>query len=213
MDWTRTIDAYCERVDPSFWAEPINAVTNLAFLIAGFVMWRRTIGLIGGRVLSVVLFAIGVGSFLFHTFATGWAAALDTTPILAFVLIYLFLSNRDFWGLPWWAALLGTLAYVPYAALITPVFKALPFFEVSSFYWSLPVLIGGYAVLLRRRTPATARGLAIGAGVLCLSLIARSVDDSLCPALPFGTHFLWHVLNAVMLAWMIEVWARHVRMN
>ena len=28
-------------------------------------------------------------------------------------------------------------------------------------------------------------------------------------AIPVGTHFLWHVLNAVMLAWMILVWQRH----
>ena len=24
MDWTRQIDAYCERVGPEFWAEPLN---------------------------------------------------------------------------------------------------------------------------------------------------------------------------------------------
>lgn len=210
MDWTRAIDAYCERTDPSFWAEPVNAVTNLGFVIVAFLMWQRSAGLKGGQVLAVILGLIGVGSFLFHTFATPWAAAMDTTPILAFVLVYLFLANRDFWGLPWWGALIGTLAYLPYAALITPVFEALPFFRVSSFYWSLPVLIAGYAWGLRARWPDTARGLAIGAGVLCLSLVARSLDDGICPAFPLGTHFLWHILNAAMLGWMIEVWRRHM---
>jgi hypothetical protein len=24
-----------------------------------------------------------------------------------------------------------------------------------------------------------------------------------------GTHFLWHILNALMLGWMIEVYRRH----
>jgi hypothetical protein len=24
-----------------------------------------------------------------------------------------------------------------------------------------------------------------------------------------GTHFLWHLLNAVMLGWMINVYVRH----
>ncbi len=210
MDWTRAIDAYCERSDPGFWAEPVNAVTNFAFIIAALFMWRRTHGLVWGRVLSTVLCLIGVGSFLFHTFATGWAAAMDTTPILVFVLVYLFLANRDFWGLPWWAALIGTAAYIPYATLITPMFAALPFFNVSSFYWSLPLMIGAYAVLLRRRVPDTARGLAIGAGLLCLSLTARSVDEGLCVSFPMGTHFLWHILNAIMLGWMIEVWRRHI---
>lgn len=33
---------YCERAqDPSFWAEPLNAVSNAAFLIAAFVAARE----------------------------------------------------------------------------------------------------------------------------------------------------------------------------
>lgn len=207
MDWTRAIDAYCERTDAGFWAEPVNAATNLAFILAALVMWRRTAR--EGRLLAGVLFMIGVGSFLFHTFAEAWAAALDTAPILLFTLIYIFLANRDFWGWPWWISAIGALAFLPYAAVVTPVFAALPFFEVSSFYWSLPALILVYAVLLRRRAPDTARNLAIGAGILCLSLVARSLDGALCETLPTGTHFLWHILNAVMLGWMIEVWERH----
>ena len=34
------IDGYCERVDPSYWAEPVNAVTNLAFVLAALIVWR-----------------------------------------------------------------------------------------------------------------------------------------------------------------------------
>lgn len=211
MEWTRAIDAYCERTDAAFWSEPVNAITNLAFIIAALIMWQRAAGLTPGRVLAAVLFLIGVGSFLFHTFATAWAAAADTTPILAFTLIYIFLANRDFWGWAWWAAAVGALAYIPYSIAFTSVFEELPFFEVSSFYWPLPLLIATYAVLLRHRAPSTAKGLGIGAGILCLSLTARSIDLVYCADFPLGTHFLWHILNAVMLGWMIEVWCRHRR--
>ena len=210
MDWTRSIDAYCERTDPSYWSEPVNAVTNFAFILAAVIMWRRCEGLPWGRSLAGILFAIGVGSYLFHTHATPWAAALDTTPILLFSLLYIFLANRDFWGWLVWAAALGAAAYIPYSFLLTPVFGALPFFEISSFYWPLPLLIFAYAVLLRRREPTTARNLAIGASILCVSLTARSLDEPLCMSIPLGTHFLWHILNAIMLGWMIETWRRHV---
>ncbi len=209
MDWTSAIDAYCERTDAGFWSEPVNAVTNLAFVLVALFMWRRATGEAPARLLSIILGLIGLGSFLFHTFATGWAAVMDTTPILAFVLVYIFLANRDFWEWPVWGAALGALAYLPYASLITPVFSALPFFHISSFYWSLPLMIGAYAILLRHRVPETAQGLAIGAGLLCLSLTARSLDLQICAAIPLGTHFLWHILNAIMLGWMIEVWLRH----
>ncbi len=41
--------------------------------------------------------------------------------------------------------------------------------------------------------------------MLTVSLVLRSLDAPLCAANPLGTHFLWHLLNAVMLGWMIEV--------
>lgn len=210
MDWTEQFDGYCERTDLSYWAEPVNAVTNAAFLIAAVIMWRRCRGLPSGRVLAGILFAIGLGSYLFHTHATAWAAAADVAPIVGFSLAYIFMANRDFWGWPVWAAGLGAVAYIPYTMLLTPVFEALPFFGISSFYWPLPVLIFAYAVLLRGRHFETARNLALGAGMLCLSLTARSLDELVCPAVPLGTHFLWHILNGIMLGWMIETWRRHV---
>ena len=38
MDWSAPIDAYCERLGPQFWAEPVNAATNGAFLIAALAV-------------------------------------------------------------------------------------------------------------------------------------------------------------------------------
>jgi hypothetical protein len=45
---------------------------------------------------------------------------------------------------------------------------------------------------------------------LALSLAMRILDTPLCDAVPIGTHFLWHVLNAIMLGWMAEVLRRHL---
>ncbi len=210
MRWTETIDAYCERLGPAYWAEPINAVTNAAFLIAAAIMWHRTGGLITARLLCAILAVIGLGSFLFHTHATAWAAMADSLPIAIFILTYLFATNRDILRWPLWAAILGTIAFFPYSAILTPAFDALPFLTISSFYWPVPLLIAAYAVALRRRHPSTARGLGLGAAILTVSLVFRSLDDPLCPHVPTGTHFLWHILNAVMLGWMIEVYRRHV---
>jgi len=210
VNWTDQIDVYCERTDLTFWSEPINALTNIAFLIAAIWMWNACKGLTSARVLCAILFAIGVGSFLFHTTATGWAAASDVIPIGLFILFYLFLVHRDFIGLRPWVAGLATLGFVPYAAVLTPLFNALPFFEVSNFYWTVPVLLLIYAGALYRRMPDTARGMIIGAGVLIASITLRSVDESLCHHLPIGTHIFWHLLNALMLGWMIEVYRRHM---
>ncbi|MFN3971462.1 MAG: ceramidase domain-containing protein [Gemmobacter sp.] len=209
MDWLQQVDGYCERTGPEYWSEPVNALTNLAFLIAAGIMWPRVRGMVTGQVLCVILGVIGVGSWLFHTHANRLTGLMDVLPIVAFILAYVFVATRDFLGQKPWVAGVAAVAFVPYAILLTPAFRALPFFEVSAFYWPVPVLILGYAVALRRRAPETSTGLAFGAGVLMVSLTFRSVDQVVCDSFPLGTHFMWHVLNGVMLGWMIEVWRRH----
>lgn len=211
MDWFRAVDSYCERIGPDFWAEPLNAATNAAFVIAAALMWRRARGLPPARAMCVTLGVIGVGSFLFHTFATASAGVADVLPILAFILIYVFAASRDLLGLPvlWSAA--ATAAFLPYAALTAPALAALiPSLGSSAGYAPVPLLIAVYAALMVRRAPATARGLAVGAGLLVISLVFRTLDMPLCRVWPAGTHFLWHLLNAVMLGWMIVVHRRHV---
>ena len=205
------MDAYCEGTGPDDWSEPINAMTNLAFLIAALVLWPRLRGpeMAMGRALAAVLFVIGVGSRLFHTHANRLTGLMDVLPILGFILLYVFAATRDYFGARPWVAALVTAGLIPYAAATVPVFAMIPGLGSSASYAPVPLLILIYAVLLRRCLPDTARGLAIGAGILIVSLTFRTLDQPLCGALPFGTHFLWHVLNAVMLGWMIEVWRRH----
>ena len=209
MEMLREIDGFCERLGPGYWAEPVNAVTNAAFVLAALWMWRRSAGVPMARSLAVVLFAIGVGSYLFHTHAQVWAAIADVVPIAVFILLYLFAVNRDVWGMPLWAALLGTVLFLPYAAVTIPLWQPVPVYGVSAGYMPVPTLILIYAALLWSRWPQVARGFVIGAGILLLSLTARSVDETLCAQLPLGTHFAWHILNGIMLGWMIEVYRRH----
>ena len=213
MEWSRAIDGYCERLSPEYWAEPVNALTNLAFLVAAALMaWR----LRGARLplawaLVAILALIGVGSFLFHTHGQVWSALADVVPIGGFVLLYIFVANRAYWGMRFWPALGGTMLFLPFAALTVPLFRMVPGLGSSAGYAPVALLIFLYAFALRHRLPAVARGLALGAALLCLSLLMRSLDMPLCARLPLGTHFLWHLLNAAMLGWMIEVYRRHMQ--
>ncbi|MDX1779899.1 MAG: ceramidase domain-containing protein [Thalassovita sp.] len=210
MDWGQTVDGYCERVGAGYWAEPVNALTNLGFLFAAAVMWPRVRGLGLGRALTAVLAAIGLGSWLFHTHAQVWAGIADTVPILIFVLIYIYAANRDYWRMSSGWAFGVTLLFFPYAAATLPLFRMVPGLGSSAGYAPVPLLIAIYAVLLRRRAPAVAKSLGIGAAILTLSITFRSLDEPLCAVWPLGTHFIWHLLNATMLGWMIEVYRRHM---
>lgn len=202
------IDGYCERVAQGFWGEPLNAVTNLAFIIAAIISWRSIRGhdMPFLYVLSFILFLIGVGSFLFHTFATGWAAATDVLPILAFVLVYLYSANRFFFGLHWGWSLAVTALFFPYAFVAAQgISFVIPQIGDSNGYGAIALLIYLYAAALWRRRPDVAPGLLIGAVILSVSITFRALDEPLCAVNPYGTHTAWHILNAVMLAWMIRV--------
>ena len=212
MEWTATVDGYCERLSPAFWAEPVNAVTNAAFVIAAVILWMR-IGsrpLPIARLLTAILAAIGIGSFLFHTFATVWAGLADVAPIGAFIVVYLYAAFRSFWGCSIFWAIFAVIVSLLVIFLLAAFFDRIAFFTISAAYWPIPLLILGVAVSINGFAARTAQGLTLGAVILVISLTLRSVDQTWCTGFPLGTHFLWHLLNAVMLGWMIEVYRRHV---
>ena len=211
VDWLRVIDGYCERTDPSYWSEPLNALSNASFLVAAWASWRLAAraGDRGGKALAAILALIGVGSWLFHTHAQVWAMLLDVAPIQAFILVYIGLATVRFFAAPWWAGVLAAAAFVPASAAVASGIGALfgPL-NGSTGYLPVPILILGYAAALYRRAPEAARGLAIGAGMLVVSLVFRTIDEAVCAAFPAGTHFLWHLMNGAMLWWMVRVLVR-----
>lgn len=215
MDWTRTIDAYCERVGGAFWAEPANAASNLAFILAGLVVLfhaRRT-----GRPDGVALFlgvttiAIGVGSFLFHTFATAWAAVTDTTPIAVFMLGFFAIVMRRHFGLSSVVSGLATLGFLLAMIVMAAVLNAAVGSLASGSEAYAPALfalliVGG---VLARRSDPLARPLFLAGGIFAVSLTLRGLDRPLCAAFPLGTHFLWHLCNAAVLGTLSLGLVRH----
>ena len=210
MNWFETIDGYCERIDASFWSEPLNAVTNAVFLMAAIWVLRREELNNKARALAFLLGMIGIASFLFHSVATAWAGALDVLFILLFTLLYIFVATEDFLGLPRRSALVVTLGYFPFSVVVDWLTLPLSVLGSTRIYISILILITLYSLILYKKFPYLSRGLAMGALLLTISMFARSVDLPLCETIPTGTHFLWHVINAIMLAWMIEVYRRHI---
>jgi len=199
MDWTRQVDGYCERLDFTFWAEPLNAFTNLAFLIAALLLTRHHMkdGAKdpGNAFLITTLWAIGFGSFAFHTFATVWAGLADVLPIAVYIFGYVTLILRRLFAVPWWQAAIGPMVLMAYMLVLAQ----LPIAAAPSYAAALAGLLTVAALAQWQKKPAAARGLLTAAAVFTLSLTARSLDEPLCASVSFGTHFLWHILNAVTL--------------
>ena len=201
---------YCERHGPGIWAEPLNTVTNLAFLLGAVIAWRFSRGVPAARVLAVELGVIGLASLAFHATALQLFGALDSLSIVVFAVTYLYLANRHFVGLGRWPSAGLALLYVPVSLVMAPVFRSIPWLALSPDYWTLPALFALYGLGLIRKLPGVAAGL-LGAGVLLsVSILARSVDRVGCFQVPSGTHWGWHILNAILLTGLTWLMRRHL---
>lgn len=210
MDWHRQIDAYCERLGPGFWAEPVNAVTNLAFIVAALLAWRHWKARGGGDppvlALTALTGVIGIGSFLFHTVATRWAALADVLPIQIFIGGYFLLAMRRFMGFRGWIAVLATALFL-IAAFRLPAY--LPVRMPGGYIAALLALAAiGLALRLGAgRAEARIAGwpMLAAAALFAGSLALRTLDGPLCPTFPLGTHFAWHMLNGTLLYVLLRI--------
>lgn len=212
VNWVAPVTDYCERQGPGLFAEPLNAWSNVAFLVAaaaGFFLWRQRRDDDPALALVVLTGAVGVGSFIFHTIATRAAMLFDVVPIALFIYGYFFLALRRFFRL-------GAAAAAALTLLLAAVHEMSEFWAGDALNGSaayLPALgaLIGLAALLRpgaalsmeeRRRRDAARGLATAAFVFAVSLFFRTVDRGVCASFPPGAHFIWHLLNALTL-WLL----------
>ena len=165
MDWSAPIDAYCERLGPQFWAEPVNAATNGAFLIAALAAWmlwrRQARGDAAVLFLVGVVACVGIGSFLFHTFATRWAALADVVPIAVFIYSYFLLAMRRILQLGWGWSIGATLAFLAASYGVAPMLSGV--LGSSAGYAPAALAIFGVAAVAARRCPPASAPLALTA--------------------------------------------------
>lgn len=218
---------YCERgIDPAFWAEPLNAVTNAGFIVAAFVGMAMIANLPSHQrslwhVFFVINFlAIGVGSFLFHTMPSIQTAAADTGPIGIFMLAYLIFAMRRFVGASWFLTLAALAAFIGLMVIAfnlqcwdgrigfvlenVPIGARAKCLNGSLGYAPAFAAIAIMAGWLSARRHMSAPMLFAAAITFAVSLAFRSLDQRLCGDFMLmghrvGTHFIWHLLNSLTL--------------
>jgi hypothetical protein len=203
---TAILAIYCERTQFGLWQEPLNLVTNLAFIAAalasGQIFLKRSslrfktdwdlVFLVG------CLFAIGTGSTLWHAYAMPWAALADVIPISVFINLFFVSFLMRIGRCNGWQALLFFLGFQLINFAFAGLFSRDTLNGSIMYLPAYVALLGCTGYLLAKHHPARKTFL-IASMIFLVSLTFRTVDNNLCHVSPIGTHFLWHLLNALML--------------
>ena len=225
MTFGEHVFLYCERgTNAALWAEPINAISNAGFFLAALIAWQLLLWRPREErspdhfLLVGLAFLIGFGSLAFHVYADEGTELADVVPIGLFMMVYLgFAVNRFLSVPPGWTVLM----VIGFAALFVAAGQVqcwdggigLPGPEVTdakeclngsvAYLPALGALIV-IGMLLAERHHRAAPYVLWAAVIFTVSIILRSLDMSFCDQVVIdgrkvGTHFIWHLLNAVVL--------------
>jgi len=197
--WLNSVDIYCERLDASFWAEPINAISNLSFIVAGLLIWRLRYS--RATLMAILLILIGLGSFSFHTYANRLTGLLDVLAIAIYLVTFAFLIPKQWSKSSIWiqlgSVLLLIICIVLTQLLISTLKPTLPWLPPGMYLGAWLTLII-YALVTQSSNSRAARFLWLTIIVFPFSLLSRQLDTPLCE-LTGGSHWLWHLLNGLTL--------------
>jgi hypothetical protein len=206
----------CERQGPGLFAEPLNAITNIGFLIVAITIYRfyHKHEDIKGRwiwdihALTFLTFIIGVNSMIFHMMPTPFTELMDTIPIVMFILIYFLSVLFRIGRTNFFQAAVAFIAFLGFSHMLVHQFpRAL---NDSIGYLSSMIALIMIAVYLHLKARPSSSHFMLAAIIGVTSLFSRAIDREVCDMFPFGTHFLWHILNAVLLYILLKQIIRNV---
>lgn len=210
------LDGYCERLShPGLWAEPVNLVSNAAFLVAACIVWRayrrqalplRATADIG--LLIITLAAIGLGSALWHLSPGPRTLLGDVLPILFFINLYLVSFLRRMLHCRWWLVFILWSAFQGLTVLFETSFPR-DLLNGTIMYVPTYLTLAAMTTALFVKRHAAARAFLAILGLWTLSLAFRTADMAWCEAMPAGTHFVWHLLNAGVLGMLVRQLVPH----
>lgn len=207
----------CEAIGDALLAQPVNAVTSLAYVVAGAVIVALAVrgrrAIVASTVYGVCVAAIGFGSVLFHGPQTSGSQLLHDLPILVtalFVVVADVAALRPRLWHPW--VIFGVAAAIA---------TALSVVEIGLIGAATGIAVAAIVVLevliYRRRVrdvpprrQLTAYGLILVVVVLAATayLLGRTGSPTCDPDSVVQFHGLWHLISAGIFAtwWWLALW-------
>ena len=197
--WFNSVDIYCERLDASFWSEPMNAISNLSFIVVGFFLWRLRSP--RSALMAALVLLIGLGSLSFHTYANRLTGLLDVFAITLYLAVFAFLIPKQ-WSRSSILIQLGSVLLLIVSVVLAqllmshlnPTLPGLP----SGMYLGAWFALIIYALVTQCSKKPAARFLWLAVIIFPVSLLSGQLDIPLCKSIG-GLHWLWHLLNGLTL--------------
>lgn len=205
------ISLYCARTGPGPWVEIYALIAALGCFPVGIqvLRWGRERPVLRG--LGWMMLLVGLALVWQHSYPS--LASILLLNLLTFVitLTLFFLVNRDVLGSSLALSAVLTGLILPFTAISLSVVSLVPGISSTAAYGGILLMILGYAALLRREAPATARRLFAAAITFAVAMLARAADSAVCPYFPQGTHFIW-LLGVAALLWQLpRLYLLHLR--
>ncbi len=198
MNLYKQLDYYCERIDGSYWSEPINAISNIGFILVGlYFLTRKEPKTLWTKYLSILSIIVGTGSYLFHTHANTITLIADVFPITVFIGSFIFFTFKKVIPIKLIFNIIITAFFVIIGVILNSI--SVPYFNGSHSYAHAILLLIMMTIILKKRNSISAKYFSRSTIIFIISLIFRTFDNQICGVLPIGTHFLWHTMNAILL--------------
>ena len=206
----------CERHAVGMLAEPLNVLSSLAFMVVAVSIYRfyhrhedldrRWIWDI--HALTALCFIIGVNSVIFHAFPNPTTELLDTLSIVLFIVIYFWSVLFRIGRCNFFQAAICFIAFVGGSHILVHQFPRALNDSIGYLSSMMALIVIAIHLYLRARPSSSHFMMAAIVGVC--SLFCRAIDRATCDDFPFGTHFLWHTLNATLLYILMRQLVRNV---
>ena len=192
---------YCERNSLNILSEPFNIFTNFFFIISAVLLFNKSYI---NKKYPLIIFLIGIGSMLFHSTPNSLTGFIDIFFIISFIYYYIFNLYKKL-NMKTYVSALISINFILLCFVFGNYFKN-SLLGSSSFYFPIIVhLIILYLYFLFNKKTYKHYNLFLLILVLfTCSILSRSLDLYLCNTILIGTHFIWHVLNSLVLYLLVK---------
>jgi hypothetical protein len=205
---------YCESGAFAVLPHPFNVLSCLAFWAAAWRIWlRRDPEDIDVHMfMALMLTVLGVTGMLWHGWPSPFVQALDILGLYFLMMVVVITVAAGILRWPLWAVMATVSGLVFVSAWLRE--SGLPWLPQNGGAFLPAFLFMAFAAL---KVQAVGRNVMVyllcSAYMLMFGLVFRSADAVLCPYIPVGTHFIWHVCFAVSVTYAVRAYDERMRIR